>query len=281
MIDIDTLTMEGFRALPIVVEGESKEVRYAGKGNVVIRLKPTVYSYTYNRTGIVGGSDVARLRAVKKFLEVLRSSGVAHTYRQVNDRWILSQLVLQPVREGEPQPFRPIDLTAEQMAKLPIANPIEVIVKRYHGGTPKHRYDSFTSYLTRTGEYVVDEGEYPDLVVRFDWRNPMHNAQGERLADEVLPDDMAEWFIDTAAARQTVLGAFEALSQFLTAKGLELRDICFFVSTDGHTLFGEVSPDGMRVRDATGNLDKDIWRAGGSSKLLLEKWQQLADIVEK
>lgn len=280
MIDIDTLTMKAFRALPLVVEGESKEVRYAGEGNVVIRLKPTVYSYTYNRTGVVEGSDVARLRAAKKFLEILQSSGIAHTYTQVNDRWILSQLVLQPAQKGKHRPFRPTDLSAEQINALPTANPIEVIVKRYHEGTPKHRYDGFAAYPTRAGKYLIDDGKYPDVVVRFDWRNPMHNAKGERLADEVLPEDMAEWFIDTAAARQTVLGAFQALSHFLFSKGLELRDICFFVSTDGRTLFGEVSPDGMRVRDATGNLDKDIWRAGGSSELLLEKWQQLAGIVE-
>lgn len=281
MIDIDQLTIEAFREFPLVTEGESKEVRYAGDGLVVIRLKPTIYSYTHNRTGMIEGSDTARLRSIKVFLDVLRAAGIAHSYREVGDRWIVSTLVLQPAEKGRPLPFRPQDLGDEALAALPTANPIEVIVKQYHTGTPKHRYFKFGTYPTRNQQYIADEDQYPDRVVRFDWRNPMYTPDGKRLADEVLPEDMARWFIDTQQARSTALKAFEALDAFLDSRGLVLRDICFFISTDGKTLFGEISPDGMRVRDAAGNLDKDVWRAGGSSALVLEKWRQLAGIVER
>ena len=72
MINIKTLTSEEFVGLPLVVEGESKEVRYAGNGKVVIRFKPTIYSFTANRAGIIEGSDFLRLRASKIFIDIFR-----------------------------------------------------------------------------------------------------------------------------------------------------------------------------------------------------------------
>ncbi|NCU37649.1 hypothetical protein EOL96_01120 [Candidatus Saccharibacteria bacterium] len=282
MINIDTLTIEEFKQLPLVIEGESKEVRYAGNGHVVIRLKPTIYSYTHNRIGVIDGSDIARLRVIKVLVAALQKADIAHSYIAVNNQWILSHLVLQPrTRHTGELVFTPHDLTDEQLNNLPTANPIEVIVKRYHTGTPKHRYANFDIYPTIRGTYIGNESKYPNVIVRFDWRNPMIDAKGNRLADEVLPEDMAKWFIDTQIARHTVTKAFTALSRHLSVVGIELRDICFFVTTDGKMLFGEVSPDGMRVRDVSGALDKDVWRAGGSSVLVLDKWQQLADIVEQ
>lgn len=280
MIDIATLTMGEFRALPLVVEGESKEVRYAGKGKVVIRLKPTVYSYTHNRVGSVPGSSEARLSTIMALLPALRQAGIHHTYEQVNDRWIVSTLVLQPAIKDEPLPFRPSDMDARAIAALPMATPLEVVVKRVHSGTPKHRYWAMGSYPMRNGRHVSTDQPYPTIVVRFDWRNPMQSPAGERLADEVLPEDMAAWFIDTKLARQTATKTFRALEVKMAACGLELWDICFFIAQDGRVVFGEISPDGMRVRAADGGaLDKDLWRSGGSSDQVLKKWQELAELL--
>ncbi|MDB5185043.1 MAG: hypothetical protein JWN38_851 [Candidatus Saccharibacteria bacterium] len=285
-MDIETLTFEEFKDLPLVTEGESKEVRYAGDGEVIIRLKPTIYSYTHNRTGEIEGSDTLRLQAIQGLLVPLREAGVAHSYRAVNDRWISSGLILQPATVEDPSPFRPADVSPEAQAALPVAPPIEVVAKRVHSGTPKHRYYRFGSYTVRAshpefaGQKLGVDQDYPEPIVRFDWRNPMHSAEGERLADEVLPEPMADWFIDTIKARETAHTAFDALTKFLGEKGLELWDICFFVTEDGTKLFGEVSPDCMRVRAKDGtSLDKDIWRSGGSSDLLLAKWQAFADLV--
>lgn len=279
-MDIANLTIKEFKKLPLVAEGESKEVRYCGGGEVIIRLKPTIYSYTHNRAGIVSGTDTLRLRAIAALLPVLRDAGARHSYIEVNDRWIRSRLVLQPVTLHEPEPFRPADLTPAEIAALPMAPPIEVVVKKVHGGTPKHRYYRFSNYPTRTDEYIEPERSYPQPIVRFDWRNPMYDADGNRLADEVLPEPMADWFIDTSEARRTALTAFDALNTYLSIKGLDLWDICFFVTTDGKTLFGEVSPDGLRVRAVDGSsLDKDVWRSGGSSTTVKDKWQAFADTV--
>ena len=285
MIDIETLGTDEFEALPLVVEGESKEVRYAGDGMVTIRLKPTIYSYTHNRCGVIEGSETIRLRAIQALLPVIEAAGLRHTYQAVNDRWILSSLVLQSqLREG-PESFRPDDLTAEQLASLPVAPPIEVIAKRRHTGTSKHRYFDFGNYPTRPGtkgdRYIGPEQPYPHNIVRFDWRNPMYNPEGARLADEILPEDTANWFIDVNKARTTAQVAFDSLSTFFAERSMDLWDICFFITEDGEQLFGEISPDCMRVRALGGTaLDKDVWRAGGSSDQVLEKWQHMVNLIE-
>jgi len=55
-IDLDAMPLEEFRQLPLVIEGESKEVRYVGRSLVLIRFKPTIYSFTHNRCADVLGS---------------------------------------------------------------------------------------------------------------------------------------------------------------------------------------------------------------------------------
>ncbi len=279
---IESLTQKEFKELPLVVEGESKEVRYIGDGLTVIRLKPTIYSYTHNRCGIIPGSDTVRLQAIQKLLPTIIDAGLKHTYIDVNDRWILSKLVLQPEIKGQPKPFRPDDLKPEEISKLSIAPPIEVIAKARHTGTSKHRYYGFDTYPTRTGETIEKEGLYPEPIIRFDWRNPMYHPEThERLADEILPETIADWFIDTDQARQTASTAFQALTERFNSSGLDLWDICFFITEDGKSIFGEISPDCMRVR-ALGQvaLDKDVWRAGGSSKEVLNKWQLMVERLD-
>jgi phosphoribosylaminoimidazole-succinocarboxamide synthase len=283
MVDIENLELEEFRELPLVVEGESKEVRYAGEGLVVIKLKPTIYSYTHNRAGEIPGSEVVRLQAIQRLLPCLRNLGLEHTYQQVNDSWILSELVRQPDLNDGPLGFRPDDLDIADFEKLPLAPPIEVIAKARHTGTSKHRYFNFNQHPTRDGEYIESESPYPEPIIRFDWRNPMtHPTTGQRLADEILPESMADWFIDTKQARLTAAKAFAGLSAYMRERDMDLWDICFFVSEDGQKLFGEVSPDCMRVRGLGKQaLDKDVWRAGGSSDDVLRKWQTMVAMLDK
>lgn len=262
MIDIDTLTDEQFERLPLVVEGESKIVRDAGDGLAVIRFKPTIYSFTANRAGVVPGSDVLRLRATRVLVDVVQRAGVKHSYRQVNDRFVLSELIADPP-------------------------PIEVVVKAFHSGTSKHRYHGMAGtpirrshpfYAGRT--FRADDG-YPGPIVRFDWRNPIrHPDSGKALPDEVLCDAQADWFIDVAKARLTALSVYRALSSFLGDRDIVLYDLCLFVSADGDTVFGELSQDCGRFRHFDlGSLDKDVWRAGGSSDQVMDKWKLLLDML--
>ncbi len=285
-MDIDKLSDEQFAALPLVVEGESKEVRYAGEGKVVIRFKPTIYSFTANRCGTVAGSGVLRLRASRIFAKVLEDAGIKHAYRQLNDRFALADLVLQPVHASDPEPFRPSDLDAEQLSQLAVAPPIEVIVKRMHSGTSKHRYFGMSGFPLRgnhplfAGFTFEAEDAYPKPIVRFDWRNPLLDDKGNRLADEILPESVADWFIDVDRARKTAHRVFEALSDFLNTRDVVCYDLCLFLSQDGETVFGEISQDCGRFRHFDlGSLDKDVWRAGGSSDQVLDKWKMLLEVM--
>jgi phosphoribosylaminoimidazole-succinocarboxamide synthase len=263
-VDIALLDDAGFDALPLVVEGESKIVRDGGNGQAIIRFKPTIYSFTSNRAGVVPGSDVLRLRASRVFVDVLRRAGIEHAYREVNDRFVQADLIARPP-------------------------PIEVVVKAFHSGTSKHRYTGMAGTPVRPshpffpGATFGPEDGYPTPLVRFDWRNPLrHPDTGKTLADEVLGDAQADWFIDTAKARATALATFRALQDFLADRDVVLYDLCLFITEDGRTVFGEISQDCGRFRHFDlGSLDKDVWRAGGSSEAVLEKWRMLLTIIER
>lgn len=284
-IDIDSLTEEQFKSFPLVIEGESKEVRYIGNGLVVIKFKPTVYSFTANRCGIILGSDVLRLRATKILLDVLNDNGISHAYHKVNDKFVLADLILQPESEGV-IPFRPGDISNEQIKNLKMAPPIEVVIKNCHSGTSKHRYFGMSGCLVRhnhkfyPGVKITADEPYPQPIIRFDWRNPLLDSNGNRLADEILPESIAEWFIDVKEATNTALRVGDVIGDFLALHDIVFYDLCLFITHDGKTVFGEISQDCGRFRHFDlGSLDKDVWRAGGSSQQVVDKWAKFVEII--
>lgn len=313
MIDIDTLTDDLFNDLPLVIEGESKEVRYAGKGLVVIRFKPTIYSFTENRCAEVPGSEIPRLRSSAIFLEVLKKAGIRHAYRQVNDRFVLADLILPHDVEFEKygiEPFIPQDLSDEEISCLARAPPIEIIAKRYLTGTTKHGCVGMAGSCVRNShpfykDMLLDpDGALPEILIRFDWRNPLRQAAkgerialqiigtkesgirrkieewGSRLADVTLPAQLADLFIDVARARKTAFLAARAIEEFLAEKNIVFYDMCLFIAEDGELMYGEISPDCGRYRHLDlGSLDKDVWRSGGSSQDVIKKWTLLCQLI--
>ena len=66
--------------------------------------------------------------------------------------------------------------------------------------------------------------------------------------------------------------------------GIQIEDICFMITKDGSKHYYEISPDCGRykkINDDNDSLDKDVWRAGGSSDLIHEKWRMLANIIKE
>ena len=348
-IDINTLTAEQFAALPLVIKGESKEVRYAGNGLVVIKFLPTVYSFTSNRCATVPGSDIPRLRCSREFVKVLATAGIEHAYKEVNDQWVLAHLVMphdvEFAKYGLPR-FVPPDLTAVQIAALPVAPPIEIVIKKFLTGTTKHSCCGLAGSRVRAshrfyaGMPLAADGALPEMIVRFDWRNPLKNevqlarilkqteTQGlptfirricellygstqdtfiaimsgfppiqekfrqllafagrdvfglDRMPDTALPEQLADLFIDVQAARRTAFLAGRAIERFLADRNIVFYDLCLFISEDGKLVYGEISPDCGRYRHTDlGMLDKDVWRAGGSSDDVFQKWMQLATMI--
>lgn len=296
--DINELNEKSFKELPLVIEGESKEVRYFGNGLVAIRFKPTIYSFTANRCAVVPGSDKLRLRASKVFTQVLSKAGIKHAYRQIGENFVLADLVMPHIVEFRKyglDRFMPVDdLKLSQIYRLAKGPPIEIIVKRFHGGTSKHRYLGMDNICVRdshplyAGMMIKKEDAYPCPIVRFDWRNPIrslghvNNLGDDRVADEILPEDLADSLIDVKKAKQTAMRVYNVLENFLSDCDIVCNDLCLFIAEDGETVYGEISQDCGRFRHFDlGSLDKDVWRSGGSAEDVLKKWEMFASIIEK
>ncbi len=312
MLDFQDLTLEHFKTLPLVIEGESKEVRYLGKGLVVIRFKPTIYSFTENRCAVVPGSHIPRMLASKVFVEILAKAGIRHAYQEFSKEFILASLIMPHRVEFEKYKtpiFRPADLTQRSIEELPRAPPIEVIAKRYLTGTTKHGCIGMVGSSVRAShKFYADmkleaDGALPEMLIRFDWRNPLTQpgrgqqmanllglevgdvqqrvvAYGDRVADTVLPEQIADWYIDVPKSRRTAFMAAITLETFLASRNIVFYDLCMFLDESGEIVYGEISPDCGRFRHLDhGSLDKDVWRSGGSSHDVINKWNLLTNLI--
>lgn len=256
-----------FDRLPLLVEGDSKELRLWTDHVVVERFKPTVYSYTHNRYGEVSGTDRVRIRFT------------AELFRR------MAQL------EGD-EPDLPrstflAEIEAEQGAflvqrKAEVCN-LETRIKRYHIGSPLHRYLYTERYeSTQASGPIKRWSALAEPVVCFDWRHPLHDEEGNRLADEPLPDDYAAlWMYNTENAKSMARRTFLWMEEMFAKRDLLLVDMCIFIDRHGQVIYGEISPDSMRVRVGLGDpaaaeaADKDVWRAGRSADVVRERYELL------
>lgn len=260
-IDID------FETLPLLVRGESKEIRLLTPKIALARLLPTVYSFTYNRYGEVPGTDEVRARfSAELFRKMATDPGPFHLGSAF--------LGLIETKNGM--------LLAEQVVDT--CN-IEVRVKRFHIGSPLHRYRYMDRHPTgNNGEPLTRWTRFEKPIVCFDWRHPLQDENGKRLADEPLSDDYAAlWMDNLPAAKKLARDAFLWIEQQFAHAGLRLVDICFFIDRSGTVLYGEISPDCMRVRDGASAdaeaFDKDLWRSGGSPDKVLTTYRNLYERV--
>ncbi|WP_269936444.1 phosphoribosylaminoimidazolesuccinocarboxamide synthase [Arthrobacter sp. HY1533] len=251
-----------FTQLPLLVLGDSKEIRLLTPKIALARLLPTLYSFTNNRYGVVEGTEAIRARFSA---EIFRSMAVAPGNFRLSSAFL--SLVESP--QGP--------LLAER--RVQVCN-LETRVKRYHIGSPIHRYLFTEEHPTVAGPALQRWERFAEPVVCFDWRHPLTDREGNRLADEPLPDDYAAlWTRDVQLAKRLARDTFAWLEEFFTAGGLKLIDICFFIDQDSGTVYGEISPDCMRVRthaaDDAEALDKDQWRSGGGPDSILERYARL------
>jgi phosphoribosylaminoimidazole-succinocarboxamide synthase len=236
-----------FDSLELVQEGESKIIRRVDDATLAIRLKPTVYSFTHQRYGEVPGTEILRLKASIVLWQKLIDAGIPVPVVAASDACYLCKDVDAP--------------------------PIEVIVKSFYVGTPKHLYRGLTTTKTRHARFI-EVGSRHEPYVRFDWRNPLPDK------DECLPIWLADQFIDTSKAELLALKAFDVLSFFLSSRGIEIQDICFFIDAAGSCIFGEISPDCMRVKYRGGDLDKDLWRDGKTAEDIISRWSTFVRLIE-
>lgn len=252
-----------FDSLPLLVRGDSKELRLLTPRIALARLLPTVYSFTHNRYGVVPGSAAVRARFSAEIFRRMAAEPKGHHVPT-------AFLGLVESRQGP--------LLAEEVVE--ICN-LEVRVKRYHIGSPVHRYQFVERHLTaRGGPPLYRWARFEQPLVCFDWRHPLLDESGHRLADEPLSDDYAAiWIDDVSSAKRLAQEAFAWIEQLFARVGLLLIDICFFIDRAGAVLYGEISPDCMRVRAQASNdseaFDKDRWRAGGKPREVLERYERI------
>ena len=256
-----------FDELPLLVRGESKEVRLLTPKISVARLIPSVYSFTNNRYGLAPGTDLVRARFSAK---------------------LFRRMALWPGRRPLAHAFLGlIETPSGPLLAEHLVDPgnIEVRVKRYHIGSPVHRYRYTSRHSTAYGGPPLERWTRFDRpVVCFDWRNPLRDENGGALADEPLSDDYASvWIDDVPKAKQLARDTFEWIEDLFSARGLRLIDICFFIDRTGQVIFGEISPDCMRVRsiasDEAEALDKDQWRNGSEAAEVTERYERLYSII--
>lgn len=255
-----------FESLPIVTEGESKIIRRLTNKLVIEKFKPTVYSFSENRYGNAEGTDIIRARFSA---EVFRS-----LHRLENDPNAPKSafVALMETSDGP--------LTVQREVET---SNLEVRVKRFHIGSPVHRYKYTERYNTTMSFGPLKRwSKFNDPIVCFDWRNPLYDENGVRLADEPISDDYAGvWMENVQEAKMMAKKTFLWLESIFMMSGFQLIDICFFIDRSGQFLFGEISPDCMRVREIdldienSNSFDKDLWRKGKSSGVLKEQYEML------
>jgi phosphoribosylaminoimidazole-succinocarboxamide synthase len=251
---LSTFTQAEFDALTLIAKGESKIIRSFNDKYDIIQYIPSIYSHKKKRAGFIEGSAEERMIMTRYILNLLAWEDIPHTYIYVGQKFILAKKLVSP------------------------PPPIEIVVKSRLNGTDKYRYVGLQNYNNRHGFPIVDEKEkYWTPYVRFDWRNDNTHPEGDVAMSETLADNL----IDVVRTEKLALKTFKTLNKHFQNFGVELWDICFFITQQGNSLFGEISQDNGRYRAIENNesLDKDVWRAGGSSELVLEKWKELSRLT--
>jgi phosphoribosylaminoimidazole-succinocarboxamide synthase len=260
-----------FERLPLVVEGESKVIRRWTERIVVERFKPTIYSYTMNRYGEVEGTDTIRLKFTAALFRLLAHREFQSPYR--------------------PQSAFLAEIESPQgpliVQRLVDTCNLETRIKRYHVGSPLHRYLYAERYeSTQSAGTIRRWSRFNSPVVCFDWRHPLYDDEGRRLADEPLSDDYAGvWMYDVGHAKEMARQLFLWMEELFAKADLLLIDLCVFIDRHGRLIYGEVSPDCMRVRQGLGDpaaaesLDKDLWRSGGTPEQVRSRYQALYEKI--
>jgi phosphoribosylaminoimidazole-succinocarboxamide synthase len=254
-----------FNSLPLYVEGESKEIRRWTEKVVLVKMKPTVYSYTHNRCGLIPGTDKLRLSFTCEIFRRMHSVIVGET--------AIKTSFLGEIGDDE------YSYIAEHLVET--CN-LEIRVKRYHIGSPVRRYLYTETYPSVDSCPITRWTYFKDPVVCFDWRHPLKDHNDNRLADEPLSDDYAGlWMFNVPGAKRLAKSAFLWLESEFARVGMRIIDGCFFIDRYGSIIYGEVSPDCMRIRRDMQNpatadaADKDLWRQGKSPEEVLAGYAEV------
>ncbi len=214
-----------YESLPIVHSGYSREIRLIPDTPYALsRFNPNVYSFVAQGVVEVPDTDKERIVINQYFADYLKKHGIQMNTLYSCDRYSLIRY------EDAPQT-------------------IEVVVKAAFKGSCKHTYKNLPTVPTRFGKPLT-VGQLHKPYVRFDWRSDDEND------DAVLPEGLADYYINTRTAKQTVLKTYRLIKKKLNQHSLDIEDICFFLNTAGDTIICEITPDNMGPIRYTGKDTK-------------------------
>ena len=277
------------------IQGESKKIyKIISKfdyfdNQVLITLKPTIYSHSKQATGEIKDLEKIRAQGTMIFMEMLARNDITHSYLSINSDGII-------------------------LSRLANTNQLEVVFKRYCEGTDKHSYYN----IRNVKQIVLDSGEYTNsLYIRFDWRNPNHTLNGLNVTDspyyylieeyegketfftkylsksnilgiipygdKTISSDILEQMVDVPKIKESVIKIYSTIESYLNKIGIEAKDGCFMIDSEGKYFWSEINQDCMRLKtlDSSKSYDKDIWRIGGSSQSnsVTNKWIELNQLM--
>lgn len=253
------------------IEGESKKIYCQGRW-ALVELKPTLYSFTSNRYGVVEGTDQSRLKFWDFFGSRLNQIVSDHLFGSNFEPLVTDCSVFDKSYPFLSNFLGTVTLTGKNyviIRFLPELPPLEIVWKNYLLGTMKHNLKLVDTYPAKDGQNLNYEQKLPHDLIRFDWRNPLPNK------DECIPDDFAEFYINTTTAKKVALMASRLLNKILHSRDYELVDLCYFMNSEGNLICSEITPDGMRIRKKSQSYDKDLWRQGKDRNTILTVWGEL------
>lgn len=225
----------------LIIEGKSKRIYSYKEDVVLVELKPTLGSFTFNKKAEIPGTEILRLDFYEAVSECFKKHGILSTFifRQTESTFL-----------------------AKYIENVP---PFETIIKNYAVGSTLRKYPG----LFEPNEKLA----HP--IVKFDYRI---DPEDQPIADDYVALYGVDVMRVKEVALKLNKLLSDLLSPYLL---LDICFIFGTDENGQLFLTSEVSPDGFRVRDIDGDpYDKDIFRLGLPDKLLFERWKTLIDHVK-
>ena len=310
-----------FESLPLLARGQSKEVRMINEQYVAVKYIPSLSSHTYSRFGMIAGTESLRMDMTTELFSYLDVKEFDNLFVTRIDDYLVFKTVCSPqlievifkyyhsgtpvwryygidkavCRDGstidieEPYPNSPIirfdwrnpasvafKIPQSSVTKLSdILGDVVAIEKREDDYYAKINQDKEPEYKAAILQHQEELG--PDIYKFLDMNHFLH--------DEVLPDDLANCFIDVVEAKKLAQRSVYHVKSLLLQSGYELWDGCINITDDGKSLYGELSFDCLRIRklNAHGSqecYDKDLWRQGVDEDIILERYAKLVSDIQ-
>jgi phosphoribosylaminoimidazole-succinocarboxamide synthase len=229
---------------PLIV-GRSKALYALDEQHCIIRLIPSLTSFTYGREELVPGTEILRLDFYELAAQSLAKAGITTAFRG---------------RLGTDLYYA--DLCADLCQELPF----EVIVKNKAVGSTLRKYPGL----------FEPNHCFNKPVVKFDYRI---DPEDQPIAEDYLRESGC----DPELFKAIALRVNEELQRWLTPR--ILLDFCIVIGRhpSGHyAITSEISPDCMRLQNEVGqSLDKDLFRQGASHQNIRSVWADLVHSLQE